>query len=158
MPAHKAPWSTSLLIRTALISFSLVTGAAAAVHWGTWFLAPVLLGVLIGAATFAIRGYTITPEAILVHRPFWDTPISRQELISIEVDPEAMRRSLRTGGMDGLFATVGHFTNPHLGDFRAFVTDPARAVVLRFPQETLVLSPAVPEAFARELDRLRHEG
>ncbi len=107
--------------------------------------------ILFGAALCTIRGYTITSDAILVHRLMHDTTLPRAGLESASADPEAMRASLRTFGNGGAFSFSGFYYNKRLGSYRAFVTDPRRAVVLRYANRRVVLSPSSPEDFAREL-------
>ncbi len=51
----------------------------------------------------------------------------------------------------GLFSFTGSFRNKALGAYRAFVTDPHRTVVLRFPKRTVIVSPDSPEAFLHEI-------
>ena len=67
-----------------------------------------------------------------------------------------MRRSIREFANGGLFSYTGGFHNSVLGSYRAFVTDHARTVVLRFPDRAagdrvVVLSPDDPEAFVARL-------
>jgi hypothetical protein len=67
-------------------------------------------------------------------------------------DPEAMRRSLRLFGNGGMFGFTGWLRNRRLGVYRAFATDPARAVVLTLGQRKIVITPADPAAFVRALE------
>ena len=46
---------------------------------------------------------------------------------------------------------VSIFYNKRLGSYRAYVTDPRRCVVLRYPNRRVVLSPASPEDFVSDL-------
>jgi hypothetical protein len=62
-----------------------------------------------------------------------------------------MRGSIRTFGNGGAFSFSGVYYNKRLGSYRAFVTDPRRAVVLRYATRKVVLSPAVPEDFVNDL-------
>ena len=68
-------------------------------------------------------------------------------LKSAEVDTEAMSKSIRTFGNGGLFCFAGIFNNNRLGSYRAFATDPKRAVVLRFSDRTVVVTPDQPDDF-----------
>jgi hypothetical protein len=79
-----------------------------------------------------VRGYTVTSDTILVQRLFWTTRLPLAGLQSARFEPEAMRWSIRTFGNGGLFSFTGCFRNKLLGAYRAFVTDPRRAVVLRY--------------------------
>jgi hypothetical protein len=117
--------------------------------WLGWL--PVVLGL--ACALFAVRGYTIMPEAILVHRLLWTTELPRVGLESARYAPNAMRWSIRKFGNGGFFSFSGFYWNKALGLYRAYVTDPARTVVLRYSsRRTVLLSPAAPLDFVRELD------
>ena len=62
-----------------------------------------------------------------------------------------MTRSLRTCGNGGFCSYTGWYWSQSLGTHRAFVTDPARTVVLRYARRTVVVSPGDPEAFTHAL-------
>ena len=161
----RAPWSRALLISTSVQGLLLL-----AICVATLVLAVLdpelrpwerLLALLIGvglpltvlgiAARFAVRGYAVRDESILVHRPGWSLRVDVRDLESATIAPYVMRRSVRELGNGGLFAYTGRFRNARLGSYRAFVTDQSRTVVLRFPAradgEVLVMSPDDPEAF-----------
>ncbi len=121
-------------------------------RWGA--LLP--LAIVCGSALFTVRGYTVTPDAILIHRLFWTTRFPLAGLYSAEVEPEAMRGSIRTFGNGGLFSFTGWFYSKALGVYRAFVTDPHKAVVLHFDRRNVVLSPSAPEDFARDIRNTIH--
>jgi hypothetical protein len=152
MKTHRAPWSPSLAVLTALAT-ALLLGSATALLWqgSQRILGALLAAVWLGSLLFVIRGYTITPDAIEVHRLLWRTRLPLHGLESVRCDPDAMRGSLRLFGNGGLFSFTGLYRNSTLGSYRAFVTDPRRCVILRFPARTIVLSPAEPETFAQEL-------
>ncbi|MCE1229477.1 MAG: PH domain-containing protein, partial [Firmicutes bacterium] len=112
-------------------------------------LVPLL--VLAGSAPFTVRGYTLTRESLLVHRLGWTTMVPLDDLQSAEFDPFAMQKSLRVVGNGGLFSFSGYFTNKTLGSYRALVTDPLNAVVLRFSNKTLVVSPDAAQTFVEAI-------
>lgn len=113
--------------------------------------AALLIGVSIVTvfATVAsrVRGYTLTEQAITVHRGLWDTTLPLMDLRSITGDVEAMRGSIRVLGNGGVFSFTGRFWNTKLGWYRAYATDPSRAVVLRYPKRTIVITPHDPQHF-----------
>jgi len=151
---HQAPWSTSLIVMSTMATLLCLGIPLAMVKHGEHvpFWAVLLpLSLILGCALFTIRGYTITGNAILVHRLFWTTRLPRADLLSAHFDPKAMRRSVRTFGNGGFFSFTGFYRNKLLGAYRAFVTDPHRAVVLRYSKRTVVVSPGAPEDFIREL-------
>ena len=112
------------------------------------------LGLMIGCALFTVRGYAITPDAILVKRFFWDTRLPRVGLESATFSPGAMKGSIRTFGNGGFYSFTGLYRNRELRNYRAFVTDGARSVVLRYAGRTIVISPGDPEEFVREISRI----
>ncbi len=67
------------------------------------------------------------------------------------LDPDALRGSIRLFGNGGMFSFTGLFRSPKLGRYRAYVTDPARTVTLRFADRVVVVSPSDPAAFVRDL-------
>ena len=52
-----------------------------------------------------------------------------------------------TFGNGGLFSITGRFWNRKLGRYRALATDPSRAIVLRYPKRTIVITPHDPQHF-----------
>jgi len=66
-----------------------------------------------------------------------------------------MKGSLRLFGNGGLFSSSGLFWNRRLGRYRAFATDPGNAVVLEFPDRTLVVTPESPSGFLAALKLYR---
>ncbi|MGA2281433.1 MAG: PH domain-containing protein [Verrucomicrobiota bacterium] len=155
MKHFKAPWCISLIVVSALVTILCVGITISAQPWaarhGNEWLAWLPLALVFGCAPFTIRGYTITPDTILVHRLFWATRLPRAGLQSARVDPQAMRWSIRTCGNGGLFSATGFYWNKSLGSYRAYVMNPRRAVVLKFERRTVVVSPDAPEEFVREL-------
>lgn len=156
MKNYDAPWSRSLVVISALTSL-LCVGISLGLVWNNRGAFPwpgvLPLGVLGAAALFTVRGYTLLPGAVLVHRLCWSTrlPLSGLELARFE--PDAMCGSIRTFGNGGLFSFTGYFRNTTLGSYRAYVTDLRRTVVLRFSGRVVVLSPAGPEDFVAQLGR-----
>ncbi len=110
------------------------------------------VGVVVVCILFVIRGYTVVPGALEIRRLLWTTRIPLEGLKELRSEPGAMRGSLRVCGNAGLFSFTGWFWNKPLGIYRAFVTDTHRTVVLRLAKRTLVVSPADPEAFVRDVE------
>lgn len=155
MKNYKAPWGASLIALSALgtlilcgvVALILTAGGGELPGW----LVVLPLAIVGGSALFTIRGYSITSDAILIHRLFWSTRLSLADLQSAEFEPGVMGWCFRTFGNGGLFSFSGFFRSNALGAYRAFVTDPHRAVVLRYPSRIVVVSPAAPEDFVRAL-------
>jgi hypothetical protein len=156
MKKYTAPWSTSLIVLSSFASIMCFGVAISAAWSGRLWAALLPIAILCGGILFTIRGYTVTADALLVHRLFWTTRLPLSGLHSAQVEPEAMRRSIRTFGNGGLFSFTGWFRNKVLGAYRAFVTDPHRAVVLHFTRRTIVVSPSAPEDFVRDIRTATH--
>ena len=164
MKTYPAPWS-KLLVGTTALGTLVCVGASVAIALNaknepgkeTLITAAAVLPMLVVvvSALFTIRGYVVTADEILVQRLLWPTRFERARLQSASIDPEALRGSIRIFGNGGLFAFAGWFRSPKLGRYRAFVTDPARTVILRFASGTVVLSPSDPDAFVREVGARR---
>ncbi|MBU6401832.1 MAG: PH domain-containing protein [Verrucomicrobia bacterium] len=157
MKHYLAPWGillksmsacfTLLCLGIAVISWSGIgprSGASFGVGW-------LLVALVLACALFIVRGYTVTPDAILVHRLVWTTRLPRAGLQSAQVKPHAMRWSLRAWGNGGFFSFTGWYYSRALGRYRAFVTDRRRTVVLRYGDRIAVLSPDAPDDFVQQL-------
>ena len=158
MKTHKAPWGKALIIVSSLVAvFCIGAGVVTPlVLHGTAGFARNLLqwlppAILLGMLPFVVRSYTITDDAILIRRLFWNTRLERGLLVSAEIAPKIMNQSLRACGNGGGFSFTGWYWNRKLGLYRAFVTDLNRTVVLRFRLRNVVVSPEHPEAFVEDL-------
>lgn len=155
----KAPWGR-LLTWTSALTTVICVGISASgflvspphnLVWTHWIHAGLPLLILAGAAPFLIRGYTITPETLLIHRLFWDTRFPLTGLRAVESLPNAMAKSLRTCGNGGLYSFTGWYRSNAFGSYRAYVTDLNRTVVLHDGKRPIVVSPHDPEAFVEAL-------
>jgi hypothetical protein len=161
MRFQAAPWSPRLKVASAAAVSLLAVVAGMMWHvlpQGVTRHAPVLEFLIVvpplavaGALLFMVRGYRIEGSRLGVERLLWVTEMPLDGLQRAWLDPEAMQRSLRIFGNGGLFAISGLFRSRALGNFRAFVTRPDRAVVLRTPSRVVVISPAEPHAFLQVL-------
>ena len=146
-----APWGRMLKgISTCVIL--IFVGIAFAGRAGT-FLFVFFPLILVAALPFMVRGYVVTSKELIIKRSGWSTRFSLAELRSVEINPEAMKGTIRLCGNGGLFSFTGLYRNKELGNFRAFVNDLNRMVVLHFEKRVLVISPDDPSAF---LEALHH--
>lgn len=142
-PHFRAPMSSRLKVFTAVF-LALMAVVLVKVP------SPANLGVLaiVGlTAAFSVRGYTVQPGLLLVHRLGWATRIPLSGLVSAKEEPNATVGSIRVFGIGGAFAFVGKFRNATLGGYRAYVTDPDLCVVLEIGKETIVVTPDSPVRF-----------
>lgn len=150
----QAPWSRSLKMTTSVGATLLVVLIVLAVLLGAHMgavariaLIGVSLVVLLGSAALLVRGYTLTQDEILVRRLGWVTKLPLTNLQAVEGNADAMRGSLRLLGIVGLFSFVGWHWNKPLRLYLALATDPSRAVILRYPRRTIVITPHDPQQF-----------
>jgi hypothetical protein len=149
---YKAPWGKTLRWMSA---FSVVIVLAVAVpiifkikpEPVDWLVALILPA----AALFIVRSYAIEPNVLAIRRLLWTTRLPLAGLQSAKLLPNVMRGSLRLFGNVGMFSITGLFRNRALENYRAFVTDLTKTVVLRFPKRTVVVSPENPERFVAEI-------
>lgn len=164
--SFKAPWSLSLKLIT-LFSVCLFLGFAGigAMYADSGsedvvsLLIALPIAIVVGAVFFVIRGYDVDLPArkLVVHRLGWTTTLDLAPLTGVEINPLAMKHALQVFGNGGLFCFAGRFWNKRLGFFRAYATDPERAVILRFPQRVIVVTPADPSRFERVVSKLMQE-
>ncbi|WP_299412362.1 PH domain-containing protein [Acaryochloris sp. IP29b_bin.148] len=159
---YSAPWGMSLKIISSVTSVLLIGIALIGLLTGPkgnwiWILSMVIipLGILIVTALFTVRGYVLTPDALLVKRLVWTTPIPLQELTTVEADSNAMEGSIKTFGNGGLFSFSGSFRNKRLGPYRALATDIRHCVVLKFDRKAIVITPEKPLAFVNQLKAMK---
>ena len=122
MKYYKAPWCPLLAIMSTLLT-ALCLGRAfaefrhgGAESWTGW----LLVALVVGCAFLTIRGYTITPDAILVHRLVWDTRLPLAGLQSARFEPSPWR-GIRIGN-GGFFSFTGYRYIPGHGFYRVFAT------------------------------------
>lgn len=152
MKTFTAPWAPLTILAT--LVFAALTGAVlwlgyTGEAWRWFHFVPLV--ALLAAAAFSIRGYTITPQAIVVKRLFWSSRIPLRSLLRFEARPNAMKGSYPVAANPGVFAFLGWFRSSSLYTYRAFVTSGKHTVILVFPRDTVVVSPGKPEEFVQEL-------
>ena len=138
-------WGVTALVGVLMLYIAFFTDGPLV----TRLLIPLLLLALAGL--FVIRGYAIEADAVVVKHYIWQRRFPLADLQDAMLDPGAVVGSIRTFGIGGFFGYIGRFHNRQLGGYLAYVTDGSHAVVLRFPDRTLVLSPADPTAFLTHL-------
>lgn len=158
-----APWtgklSTATLIGVVVLLGLPVAIASVPANGATPTLlvaaiAVVDLAVIAIAALFLIRGYRLDGDGLHVERLLWADRIPLATLRRAWPDPKATARSLRLFGNSGFFCIAGLFSNRKLGRYRAFATDPGRAVVLQLGERTVVVTPDEPLRFLAAVETL----
>jgi len=68
-------------------------------------------------------------------------------LAEVVRDPQVLRRAVRIRGNGGVGAIRGRYWSRRVGKFEAFMTDPEKAVVLRWSDQIVAVSPNDPDFF-----------
>lgn len=105
------------------------------------------LAILGASYAASVRGYLLTDTALRVQRPGRLTDLPLAGLQKVEGQAEALAGSIRLFGNGGLFVIAGLFWNRRLGRYRAYATDPGRAVVLTWVDRKVVITPHDPQHF-----------
>jgi hypothetical protein len=108
-----------------------------------------MLGLLLGVPMFLLERSKVSHFRIdqnclvLGKRRF---PL--EGLVGVARDPDVMKRAMRMYGNGGVGAIRGHYRSKRLGGkFYAFLSGTENAVVLRWPNNAVAVSPADPEFF-----------
>ena len=119
----------------------------------------VIVGAVLLSYLYAPRSYVVSGEAITVDRPLQPLTIPLAEISEVRpLASEAFKGTIRTFGSDGLFARIGRFHSPKLGNFRMYATNSDDAVLVD-AAERFVLTPSDREKFITEVrSRLNEMG
>jgi hypothetical protein len=148
-------WSTVAagLITLAVPTFTLVALSAgphhqAALRSGSWKAVTALLPIFLMVPSFfwqrSKASHFRVEENVLV---LGSKRYPLAGLVEVTRDREVLHRARKIWGNGGLGAIRGRFKSKRIGKFDAFLTDTDHAVVLRWPDKTVAVSPADPEFF-----------
>lgn len=150
----RAPWGRTVRVRTTVflvvIAVLVLSVLLSPVPLPLPFvLAPILVSPLVVAGALAgrVRGYTLAEDAITVHHGLGKTRLPLAGLLSVRGDVDAMRGAIPLTSNGGAFSITGRYWSRKLGWHRAFATDLSRAVVLRYADRTVVITPHDPQQF-----------
>lgn len=154
--AFRAPWGYELKVSSLIASVILLVPIV--VQWlrGFWLIPALFVAILVVIAIYCVRGYELGPGELRIRRLFFQTRWPLDEDATATVQPRAMRGSWRLWGNGGLFAITGIFSGSGLGRYHAFVTDPARTVVVTTRRGIVVVSPDRPAEFVAAVEHLRY--
>lgn len=150
----KAPWGHELTMLSVIGALTVGVPIVINVVRGHVAISTLLIGILLIIVGTMVRGYEVTPTAILIHRPLRITRWPLDATSRATVRPSVMARSWRIWANGGLFSFSGRFSNGALGRYTAFVTDLKRTVVVETPKGIVVVSPDSPAAFVDTLERV----
>jgi hypothetical protein len=116
--------------------------------WPVWAGLPFIPLLVAAIWHFSrVRGYRLVGNELRVERAWRTLRFPLDGLTEVMPDRAALRWALKIQGNDGLGAIAGRYRSRRLGPFRAYLTDPENAVVLRWPSRCLVISPRQPAWF-----------
>jgi hypothetical protein len=153
-----APWPGWLKV-ISLVSSLILIGVA----YGVAKLMPravgvvsawLTLAVLLGSALSVVRSYEVDRNRLSIQRLLWSTVIEIRGLTRVWHDPNGLRGSIRVFGNGGLFSLTGIYWSRSLGRYRMFATNPKKFVGMVSPSRKIVVTPADPDAFVREIRAL----
>jgi len=156
-----APWSIAVKIIT-IVVVALLLGVALigsrTLPDSTPSLARIAatflpLAILAGTLPFIVRSYVLGDGELRIERFGWSNRFTIAQIESTEVNPEAMRWSIRLCGSGGLFGFFGWFRNKTLGTYRAYCTDLKNTVVVKLKDRTIVVTPHDPVRFVKEIQQ-----
>jgi hypothetical protein len=154
--SYRAPWGYELKISTLIGGAILGVPIVVQLLLGFWLIPTLFAAMLAVIAIFCVRGYELAPGELRIRRLFFNTRWRIDESATATVRPRAMRGSWRLWGNGGLFAISGLFSGSGLGRYHAFVTDPARTVVITTRRGIVVVSPDRPAEFAAAIEQVRY--
>lgn len=159
--SFRAPWGKSVKLFTLvlqiplfliiIVNFKILPNQ---IIWAKIVGVGVPLLLVLIVPFFMILGFEIRENQLIIKRPGWITKIDLSNISSVEANPTAMKGSIRTFGNGGLYCFCGAFSNKLLGSYRAFVTNPENAVVIRTAGKIYVVSPENPALFVTEIKKI----
>jgi hypothetical protein len=123
---------------------------AAEVPGGQWIALP-LIALPVLSLPFLVRGYRVDGSTLWVERLLHANPIDLRGLRSVELRPKAFAGAIRTFGNGGLFSFTGRYWSRELGSVRAYAMDTGAALLLRWDDHKVLLTPTDPKALAERL-------
>jgi len=163
--SYSAPLGGATLSMTAVASIILLGVGVLQIVLGLNRQGPVrtlLLGVgsalivlLFASVLLKIRGYEVTPDRIRILYGFSQREIPLSEISTVSRDSRALNGSTRVAANGGLWSFLGQFSNPTLGEFDVYVSDPSRLVLLQLKKGAVVVSPDDPDRFVNDVQARR---
>lgn len=137
----------TVLTIAAVVGIALFTLSRGLTYRGVLVLG--VLAMLLLPGLLSVRGYAVDEGQLIVKRPLWNTRIGLSGLSEASLMPERGKQfSLSLFSTRGVFGMIGYAYKKGLGAFLMYVTDPSKAVLLRYSsRRPIVVSPESPEDF-----------
>jgi hypothetical protein len=158
---YKASWDKSVKIITigvtilflAILSMPLIKKDENLA--GQFFLGAMIILTYVGVYLFRPVNYKLTSDKLTVHRPFSDVSIDRSLIESVSLlEKGALKFTIRTFGVGGLFGNYGRFYNTHFGKMTWYATRMDRAVLVKtIDGKKIVVTPDDANGFVSQFER-----
>lgn len=117
----------------------------------------ILTAIYFGTYVYRVTGYTLSGDALTIHRPISNVTYSRQTIESVRmVTKEQLQFTIRTFGVGGFWGYFGEFYNPAFGKMTWYVTRRDQMVLIKTDNNTILLSPDDIDSFTQELEKSTH--
>ena len=110
------------------------------IHGGVLLL---FIGIIVGGYLYSTKSYTVTNDALIIHRPISDRVIKLSEIVEIRtVDAADFSGTIRTFGNGGLFGYYGKYYNSKIGNMTWYVTQQKNKILVQIKQgDKIIISP-----------------
>ncbi len=160
MKTYRARMGTSVKWLTAatyvvLVSVALLAAAsrnrAPAMTFAFWITALTVSVLGVGGLAFRIHGYDLDSKELVIRYGFGRRVIPCADITSAESGRGVIQRSLRVFASGGLWSFLGVFRHAEIGQFRAYVSDLSKAIMLGTIGGRVLVSPSEADQFMSDL-------
>ena len=158
---YKASWDKSVKIITigvsvlflAILSMPLFKKDDNVI--GQFFLGSMIVLIYVGVYLFRPVNYKLTSDNLTVHRPLSDVNIDRRLIESVLLlEKGALKFTIRTFGVGGLFGNYGRFYNTHFGKMTWYATRMDKAVLVKtIDGKKIIVTPDDANGFVSQFER-----
>ncbi|MEI6076264.1 MAG: PH domain-containing protein [Verrucomicrobiota bacterium] len=105
--------------------------------------------LLAGSLNFKIWAYEIHDGILVIKHGLSVRKILVAQIEEARVEEYPFMGGTRKFGVGGFWSVFGWFSSPRLGPFFAYATDTRKGVLLRLPDQQILVTPAETEEFMR---------
>jgi hypothetical protein len=122
---------------------------------GQFFLGVMIVLIYVGVYLFRPINYELTSDKLTIHRPFSDVNIDRNLIEGVLLlERSALKFTIRTFGVGGLFGNYGKFYNTHFGKMTWYATRMDRAVLVKTTDgKKIIVTPDDADGFVSQFER-----
>lgn len=108
-----------------------------------------LVLLLLGSLNFRIRSYELSSGHLVVKIGLATKTFSLEKLQDVRLEARPFAGCRRIMGVGGLWSNCGVFSSPRWGEFHAYASNSAEGVLLVWPDNKVLITPADPAAFVQ---------